>query len=370
MAENCVLYVSNRDLWPAGFLEQLAPDATVQLARGEGPADWLRLEVRWPSVRLTVQRMRRGGEPFRGHLHGFCNYVHRLAGGQMDYHLWSLIQKILKSKHVLGLTAEPAFDDRSRALVGELALAANALLFRDNAVFDCRQRLYLGPAGKRDEQAAIPDPPSAVARKERTEARLRQMGVPVHEPLPPIDADEEGLLRPPAEIARRAFALWMVAARGEGMPPQRAVEVLTDAGILDALTPHERTFLDNPSPKQEELNAATWKYECLWVLLWSLGHVPQADQLGGQCDVGAMIRFLVPHGVEDLVTAGRPRTLTEVLDLTDFVYRCHWAVKNAQVNDREPPPGLDGGVVFERHYALNWLTCYRDQDWDHVSPDT
>jgi hypothetical protein len=27
-------------------------------------------------------------------------------------------------------------------------------------------------------------------------------------------------------------------------------------------------------------------------------------------------------------------------------------------------------VVYERHYALNWLTGYMDQDWDDISTDT
>jgi hypothetical protein len=369
MAENRALYVSNRDLWPADFLGQQTAGAAVRILAGGGPEDWSRLEVNWPGVRLTLKRMHRGTESFHVHLHDACRDVHRLVGGQIDYHVWSLIQKILKTKHVIRMTARPAFDDRAAALGAQLAVATNALIFRDSSVFDCRQRLYLGPDGSRDAEAAIPDLPSAVARKERTEARLRQLGLPVHEGLPPIDADEEALLREPMEIARRAEALWVVAAHGEGMPSARALEILTDARALGALTPSERALLDNPEPEQQELNAATWKYECLWVLLWSLGQLPHADQLDRQCDVAAMVRILVSHGVEDLAS-GTARSPAEVLDLTDFVYRCHWAVKNAQVNGQGPPPGLDPGVVFERHYGLNWLTCYRDQDWDDVSPDT
>ena len=28
------------------------------------------------------------------------------------------------------------------------------------------------------------------------------------------------------------------------------------------------------------------------------------------------------------------------------------------------------GVVMERHYALNWLIGYSDQEWDDVTTDT
>ena len=36
----------------------------------------------------------------------------------------------------------------------------------------------------------------------------------------------------------------------------------------------------------------------------------------------------------------------------------------------EPAAGLEPGVVYERHYALNWLTKYGDVGWDNVPTDT
>ncbi|WP_079688608.1 DUF4272 domain-containing protein [Ohtaekwangia koreensis] len=31
---------------------------------------------------------------------------------------------------------------------------------------------------------------------------------------------------------------------------------------------------------------------------------------------------------------------------------------------------LNSSVVFERHYSLNWLIRYMNQDWDKVTTDT
>jgi uncharacterized protein DUF4272 len=31
---------------------------------------------------------------------------------------------------------------------------------------------------------------------------------------------------------------------------------------------------------------------------------------------------------------------------------------------------LDSGVVYERHYALNWLIGYMGREWDDVTTDT
>ncbi|WP_413404476.1 DUF4272 domain-containing protein [Paenibacillus amylolyticus] len=34
------------------------------------------------------------------------------------------------------------------------------------------------------------------------------------------------------------------------------------------------------------------------------------------------------------------------------------------------PAGLNGGVAYERHRALNWLICYLNLAWDDVRTDT
>jgi hypothetical protein len=211
------------------------------------------------------------------------------------------------------------------------------------------------------------DESPAAARKERTHARLRKLGIPINDGLPPPDADDHVRLREPVEVARRAEALWVVAARGEGMPAARALEILADAGIPEALTPRERRFLDDPQPQEQDLAAAVRKYECLWVLLWALGHVPAADRLDRRCDVGAVVRILVSHTVDDLA-GGRPRPAAEVLDVADFVYRCHWAVTNARAHGQPPPSGLVPEVTSERHHALTWLTRRGDRDWDDADP--
>jgi hypothetical protein len=48
----------------------------------------------------------------------------------------------------------------------------------------------------------------------------------------------------------------------------------------------------------------------------------------------------------------------------------NWACVNARVKGEAPSAGLNQSVVYERHYALNWLIKYMDQEWDKVSTDT
>src|SRR5260370_1327598 len=54
----------------------------------------------------------------------------------------------------------------------------------------------------------------------------------------------------------------------------------------------------------------------------------------------------------------------------DRIYRYHWAVTEAGLKKREASGKLDGGVVQERHYVLNWLIDYMEHKWDEVPTDT
>lgn len=64
------------------------------------------------------------------------------------------------------------------------------------------------------------------------------------------------------------------------------------------------------------------------------------------------------------------RPVSQILDEADLIYRYHWAVVDARVNSKDTPAGLEGGVVYERHYSLNWLIGYMDQEWDEITTDT
>ena len=46
-----------------------------------------------------------------------------------------------------------------------------------------------------------------------------------------------------------------------------------------------------------------------------------------------------------------------------------WACVDARIKGVQITE-IHSGVVYERHYALNWLINYRNQEWDDVSCDT
>jgi hypothetical protein len=369
MGESCSVYVSNRDLCPLRVLEEQAKGADLRVTPGLRPGAWSAVEVRWPDVRLTLNHRDNADGQLGPHLEGFCAYVWDVVGRQMDGRVWALQDKVLRTRHLLGIVGMPGFDDRATTLIRRFAEANNGLIFRDGSVLDGQGRLYLGRDGDRDEEAVLPEMPSALARKYQSEQELKKRHIPVNRALPASVADEEVVLRPAAEVARRAAVLCVVAARAEGLDPARAVAFLEQGGLWHEATPREQEFLHDPRPGRQDLALFAGRYESLRVLLWALGHLDEPGLPDTPSDVARAARLVLDTPLAELVGKARLRPADEVLDLLDLTYRCHWAVQDARRRNEPPPAGLNPALLPERHHALCWLTCHRDQAWDDVAPD-
>lgn len=105
-------------------------------------------------------------------------------------------------------------------------------------------------------------------------------------------------------------------------------------------------------------------------MLWALGFVDSLSYPAHQCDVAGDVRIIHDLTEAQFRQRARLRRKKEILDQADLALRLDWACTDARVQQRVVPGGLDKGVVFERHYSLNWLTRYLGRDWDDVTTDT
>lgn len=207
-------------------------------------------------------------------------------------------------------------------------------------------------------------------RKEKSEAKLKELGIPINPHLPKIESEEEVKLRSPKEIADRAIVLCSVAACGEGHAQQEAIDFLRERNLWDATTQKERDFLLNANINEQDRINFTWRYESLWVLLWSLGYIEELNYPSTICDVPQAVNIILNTPHEQFLRQAKLRSVSEILDEADLIYRYDWAVVEACTHNKEVPCELDPGVVYERHYSLNWLIGYMDQEWDNVTTDT
>jgi Domain of unknown function (DUF4272) len=219
----------------------------------------------------------------------------------------------------------------------------------------------------------------AVARKHRTEARLRDEGVPFIRHLPRIETRDEVKLRTKEEIAYRSLALTVVTVKAIGMRQPSVENAVKHLGLAPHFSPRERGFILDPKPPHQDVVHFSWSGEAAWPLFWALGFVHQLDRpipVVGERDLPEAVHAVQDHGAGPFIDGARLRSLDEVLDETDLIYRYHWAVREAWLRGRKMPAGLDPGVVEERHHALNWLVVPCDEqpdewpEWDEVDTST
>lgn len=213
-------------------------------------------------------------------------------------------------------------------------------------------------------------PPEAVKRKERSEALLRSQDVPVNKFLPVIETESEAKRRTKDEIAFRALALLVIAVKGEGLEQPIVERLVKDYGLERHFTPKEKAFIKNVAPSQQDRINSTWRYEAAWTLLWALGYVEKLDKPSSICDVPRAVQFMKDRNAKQFISDSKLRPISEILDQADLIYRYHWATTDARINNKKAPANLEPGVVLERHYALNWLIGYMNQEWDDISTDT
>lgn len=208
------------------------------------------------------------------------------------------------------------------------------------------------------------------ARKDRSIAILKFEGVPFIEHLPLTETEAGPMRRTTEQVATRAMALCIVAVKGEGLEQEIIDKLIEEYKLASAFTPKEKEFINNPTPTQHDRVQFAWRYECYWVMLWALGYIDKLERPDKICNVKLAVSFLRENGRDGFLKKANLRSQSEILDAADLIYRYHWAVVDARVNNRDAPAGLEGGIVMERHYALNWLIGYMDQEWDDVSTET
>lgn len=211
----------------------------------------------------------------------------------------------------------------------------------------------------------------SLERKERSIKILKEEKVPYIDHLPLIESEDEVEIRSVEEICNRAICLSIVAGKAEGVTDDIFQKMVERYEVEDDFTPAENEFIKNYKEDDQGSSQMLWRYESLWVLLWVLGYIDEIGRPDKTSDVEKSVTtILTKQNKEEFVNESKMRSETEILDLLDLTYRYHWATTDALNEEKPAPSELDDDVLYERHYALNWVTKYFDLDWDDISTDT
>lgn len=215
-------------------------------------------------------------------------------------------------------------------------------------------------------------PKTAEQRKKETEKYLASLNIPFIEHLPLLEEEDEVKIRTAWEIAERTLILVYLAYVAE-VPEEKenVIDFLKTSLIWDKVSPDEKSLFEKVELTDREAVNISWRSEAAWLLLWAINKVDKLELPTEQIEISELLskfpKFLTSP--DEFIENAILRPVTEILDISDLIYRLHWAARNADLNNKPIPAALDLSIIMERHYAINWVTYYADE-WDDVTTDT
>ncbi|MGB3465103.1 MAG: DUF4272 domain-containing protein [Cyclobacteriaceae bacterium] len=326
--------------------------------------------------------------PLENNLYGMIEFVSQINAN--DTTIRDLfLQKIATVNAEFSISCEKGYTAEAISLLKEIGKVCSPFIFAQPSDFynqskmqhflDEELRLLLDTRGNSevkdleinvdasyyDKEITVSD--AAIERKQRSEAILRSHRVKINEYLPVVEEQVE--IRSKKEVIDRIYALVTIAAKGEGVATEHLQDVMERLSI-DSFSEKEEIWLATDTLTDQDKVNATWRYESLYLLLWSISRVEELPYPSVICPVEEIVAMIIKSSREDFAKQAKLRETSEILDMLDLIYRMNWACVDARLNGEEVSGNLQPGVVYERHYALNWLVNYMDQEWDNISTDT
>jgi Domain of unknown function (DUF4272) len=309
-----------------------------------------------------------------------------------------IIAKISTINTEIGVIAKPGFIEKFKQSIQLIATTYDTLIFsgkntlfpnaKGQGIFNKKMELLTDFQGNSESsdieinilskffeaknKLAIPSEatPDQLNRKAIVEAILKENEIKVNENLPCLPDVANVVVRSQQAVLDRMKALLLVAIKSEGAPMSDLINFAQNFDILPHLSPAEKAYFDNENPSEQEKVNFLWRYESYFTLYWALGFAEDLHYPNGICDVQTIVGKFVELGNEGLQAAAKLRDTTTIVNQWDLAYRSHWACVDARVKGEQVSGNLMPSVVYERHYAFNWLTHYDNQDWDNVKTPT
>jgi hypothetical protein len=202
--------------------------------------------------------------------------------------------------------------------------------------------------------------------KTKSDEYIASLGIEPYSFLPDIHFDEHNT-RPAFEVKARLVILCMlVEVSFNRLSADAAKAFLMKNGLTELLSEKELKLLST-NDAVHKVNE-TWKIECICVLYWYLGiidHIPAPTEL---FDFLAASYYPVSSldNPPDIFTDDRftVRSTNELDFLLDLYSRLDYICDMAKVNNYKLH--LDSAAVYERRYALIWLSDNTIANWDDV----
>lgn len=171
-------------------------------------------------------------------------------------------------------------------------------------------------------------------------------------------------------IAKRAIALnQLLSLAHDGISLQNLKQYLQTSGIWKFLTPNEKELFTKKELDQDQKNQLSWRREALHALLWALNCKVIMSAPTQESGIDESILVRIEEDPKWFIKHARLRPVNEIMDQLEETYQLHWKIRDSETNNGHLPFDYEIGVVYQRHYALNWVTRYQ-MYWDDITTDT
>lgn len=308
----------------------------------------------------------------------------------------SLVQQMIYFNSVIGIefTVDDNNDRTDYLLVAFYMLAVKIegfVLHPDMHLYCADRKLLISADGKTDFteytpkgdstflDKDVPEEQVDIDRRKRSVEKCKSMGLPVLETLKASVYESECVIPSKEEVIHRLACIFAAAVCSEACNYEPEKAKIMTAGMLKDLDKNylvsqyfsraEKDYTSNPLKYPDMHPKFGWRYECCVVLLWALG-LWDLGEPNKICDAGEIGEILWKNDFISLLEKSKLKSKEEILDMQDLILRYDWACVDARIHNKEMTV-IDGEIVYEWHYALNWLTnANYTTDWDSIRPDT
>ena len=209
-------------------------------------------------------------------------------------------------------------------------------------------------------------------RRQKSENICTENNVPIYKNPNSLFVESETTvkLRTKDEVVDRAISLCYLELKSEGAEKELLSNFDKKYNVKSKLTSLEIKFAENENPTEQEIADANWRAESYHTLLWALSVIDNLKFPSEICNIGEDVGYLYSKTEQEFRDSIKLRAKEEILDQADLILRLNWACVNARIKNLPPPGGLNSSIVYERHYALNWLIYFQNQEWDNVTTNT
>ena len=331
-------------------------------------------------------------EQVRAQAMGMANFFSQAPMENMQVKQMAL-QQMSMFNVIVGIVFDLGEDEDDQEVVDAIYEVADRMggfvLYPDMSLYHSDGNLLISIEGETEFESFYPmmqgqlNPDAVMSeadqdREEHSKAILKEKGIPYIEHLRATALEDEVQLRSKEEIIGRLIATFAACIQAEVYtsgqfddPKGKMEEMLAtleqDYHVSKYLSDEEQDYLETAD--SEAHNQFGWRYECCAVFLWALSLMELQDP-AGICSAGEIGHIIWNNHFDSLMEQATLRSKEEIMDMQDLVLRYDWACVDARVKGKTVA-GLDSGVIYYWHYAMNWLlTVDGIDDWDEIQPNT